>query len=334
MMCSTWKISVFGIVALMLAFGLTAGDAFAHSDGHAAHTRTNVRHFADTNINVTVDSVSGDDGTGGADTRTGANLFTDNVTLRATEKLDALTFTYDHGTAEKKGTVTLTIPRTWTRAVRDNNDGVDEEGEITVSGANSWSVTSGGGGWLVKANYTDDPPGYADAVITYKKVTVPNRAGRYEFGISSTTVGDGHDATVNPHSLSHSIAADDPDDPPAGYLKHRADSSGVISIEVEPHDHDTDRTHEHGDDGNVVNMAGHDHATTQDHSHDATDKTVNIVDGHDHPHGGTSLGQHNHRETSLLVTTSGLHSHSDNDANEGTHVHGPDNDVITWNSPT
>ena len=37
MMCSTWKISVFGIVALMLAFGLTAGDAFAHSDGHSSH---------------------------------------------------------------------------------------------------------------------------------------------------------------------------------------------------------------------------------------------------------------------------------------------------------
>ena len=31
MMCSTWKISVFGIVALMLAFGLAAGDAIAHS---------------------------------------------------------------------------------------------------------------------------------------------------------------------------------------------------------------------------------------------------------------------------------------------------------------
>ena len=37
MMCSTWKISVFGIVALMLSFGLVAGDAWAHSDGSLTH---------------------------------------------------------------------------------------------------------------------------------------------------------------------------------------------------------------------------------------------------------------------------------------------------------
>ena len=159
MMSSTWKISVFGIVALMLSFGLVAGDAFAHSDGHTSHPRTNVRHFADTSIDVTVYSESGPDGTGGAETRTGDNLFTDNVTLRATEKLDALHFMYDHGSAEKKGTVTLTIPRTWTRAVRDNNDGVDEEGEITVSGDfKSYSVTSGGGGWRVGVTLDADPP--------------------------------------------------------------------------------------------------------------------------------------------------------------------------------
>ena len=30
MMCSNWKISVFGIVALMLAFGLVTTDALAH----------------------------------------------------------------------------------------------------------------------------------------------------------------------------------------------------------------------------------------------------------------------------------------------------------------
>ena len=269
-----------------------------------------------------------EDGTAGAETRNNLNLFTDSVTLRATEKLESLTFTYDHGSAEKKGTVTLTIPRTWTRAVRDNSDGVDEEGEIEVEGANSYSVTSGGGGWQVKATMTDDPP-YTTTTITYKKVTVPNRAGRYEFGISSTTAGDGHTASVNPHSTKgHAIEADDPNDPPADYHKHSADSTGVIGIEVAPHDHDTDRTHQHGDDGHVVNTAGHDHATTQDHGHDATDKTVNVVEGHNHPH-DDGVGQHEHHETSGLITTKDLHSHSDNDANEGTHVHGPDNDVIT-----
>ena len=49
MMCSTWKISVFGIVALMLAFGLTAGDAVAHSGRRTCGTmpHTNVKHFSD-----------------------------------------------------------------------------------------------------------------------------------------------------------------------------------------------------------------------------------------------------------------------------------------------
>ena len=169
--------------------------------------------------------------------------------------------------------------------------------------------------------------------ITYKKITVPNRAGRYEFGISSTTVGDGHTATVNPHSTAHSIEALDAEDPPAGYHDHRPRSAGVISIEVEPHDHATDRTHEHGDDDHVINTAGHDHATTQDHGHDTTDKTVALVDGHQHPH-SADLGQHNHHETSGLVTTAGLHSHSDNDANDGTHVHGPDSAIFTQTTHT
>ena len=70
MMCSTWKISVFGIVALMLAFGLAAGDAVAHSNGeHAGHTRTNVTHYSDARINVVVNSTPADDGTGGAEAR-------------------------------------------------------------------------------------------------------------------------------------------------------------------------------------------------------------------------------------------------------------------------
>ena len=53
MMCSTWKISVFGIVALMLAFGLAAGDAFAHSDGHSDHPNNVVQHFTDATLAVT-----------------------------------------------------------------------------------------------------------------------------------------------------------------------------------------------------------------------------------------------------------------------------------------
>ena len=321
MMSSTWKISVFGIVALMLAFGLTAGDALAHSSGHSSHPRTNVRHFADSGITVAVNSTTGEGGTGGAADRSGDNLFNldDSLKLRATEKLDSLVFTYDHGSAEKKGTVTLTIPRTWTRAVRDNNDGVDEPGEITVSGANSYSVTSGGGGWQVKANLTDDPP-YATTTITYKKIEVPNRAGRYEFGISSTTVGDGHTVTINPHSDGHAIAADDPDDPPAGYHKHSGDSSNVISIEVAAHAHPGELTHGHNvDNDHVITVAGHDHAADHSHGHNDDGSVVDVA-GHAHPH-AADIGQHRHDGM-----TTGIHSHPTDgtDANSATHAHGTD----------
>ena len=247
MMSSTWKISVFGIVALMLAFGLTAGDAFAHSDGHSDHPPANVKHFTDSKIKVEVHSESGIDGTGGAATRPGEDLFAEGtLMLRATEKLDALVFTYSHGGKSAKGSVILTIPRTWTRAAVDNQDGVEEPGEVTVVGADTYTVTSAGGGWQVKANLTSDVPesGYPDTVITYKKLEVPNRAGEYEFGISSTTVGDGHTATVNPHSAAHARSWDSTDDPPAGYSSpHRPDSLnlGTITIRVYEHDHATDQ---------------------------------------------------------------------------------------------
>ena len=58
MMCSTWKISVFGIVALMLSFGLVAGDAFAHSNRHTSHPAAPnaVNHFDDATLTAVVNS--------------------------------------------------------------------------------------------------------------------------------------------------------------------------------------------------------------------------------------------------------------------------------------
>ena len=56
MMCSSWKLGVFGIVALMLSFGLVAGDAFAHSDRHTSHPATPnaVNHFDDATLTAVV----------------------------------------------------------------------------------------------------------------------------------------------------------------------------------------------------------------------------------------------------------------------------------------
>ena len=329
MMCSTWKISVFGIVALMLAFGLVAGDAFAHSNGeHAGHTRTNVTHYSDATITVNVNSTSGDGGTGGAETRSDDLFNAATPKLRATEKLDSLVFTYEHGSHQKKGTVTLTIPRPWTQAVRDNHDGNVEEGEITVSGGNSYSVTSGGGGWQVKVNYTDDPPGYANAVITYSKITVPNRAGKYEFGVSSTTTGDGHVSSVDPHSTDHSVLDDDLDgDPDASDPRahsHSADAPnrGSITITVYDHTHGPDESHQH-ENGPVKAIDGHSHPSDKTHTHnhadDKDDKTVNTGDDHSthspgmdsHKHNATSgVAQQDHAHTGTVDEQG--HEHDDN----------------------
>ena len=334
MMCSTWKISVFGIVALMLAFGLTAGDAFAHSDGqHAGHTRTTVKHYSAAAITVTATSQAGEDGTGGAVTRDAENLFADSTEaanmLRATEKLDALVFTYSHGgPPSKKGTVTLTIPRTWTRAQPDNTNGEVEPGEVTVSGANSYTVRSAGGGWQVKANLTGDPPadGYGNTVITYQKVTVPNRAGKYEFGISSTTVGDGHVSTVDPHSTDHAMGNDpnvddDAIDTDPRAHSHSDDSTNVGSITITVYEHShifapAETAHDHGDNGNVKIIDGHRHTADKSHSHfDDRDDDGHVdtsEDDHDtHPEGmsshkhndaGTAIVEHSHTKSGKPLT--------------------------------
>ena len=344
MMCSTWKISVFGIVALMLAFGLTAGDAIAHSDGHSDHPRTNVRHFTDSSIKVTVNSTTGDTGTGGAEDRTDANLFDDTTeTLRATEKLDSLVFKYSHGSKSAKGTVTLTIPRSWTRTRPDNNDGVEDEGEVEVSGAfDNYKVSSGGGGWQVKVNFTEDPPvgGYGDTMITYRKITVPNRAGKYEFGISSTTVGDGHTATVNPHSAAHARSWEGTDDPPAGYsLPHSADDRnlGTITIAVDSAK-DNHANHEHENDGigPLKTTGNHRHPSDKSHLHNTDDGTVTEFDGgeHSHPY-HADVAAHKHTTAggpAASVVGGGehgvAHPTDGSNTNVATHAHGVDGAIV------
>ena len=343
MMSSTWKISVFGIVALMLSFGLAAGDAFAHSDGHSDHPRTNVRHFTDSSITVHVTSLSGDEGTGGAHDRDNRNLFDDGTPkLRATEKLDSLVFTYSHGGKSAKGTVTLTIPRTWTRAVRDNRDGVDEEGEIEVDGAQSYSVTSGGGGWQVKANMTADPPYGGPTTITYKKVTVPNRAGKYEFGISSTTVGDGHSSTVNPHSTVHATEWTGTDDPPADYSSpHSADDRnlGTITIAVDSaKDNHANHEHETGGTGALMTLGNHRHPTDKSHHHNTDDGTVDAFSGeHSHPY-NAGVAAHKHTTAggpavSVIggdVEHGATHTEDGSNAYKATHAHAEDGTIATF----
>ena len=200
MMCSTWKISVFGIVALMLSFGLVAGDAFAHSDGHSSHTATApraVNHSDDATLTVTVNSSTADakdedgrllnNGYGdGQFDRIDENLLYigDDWKLRATEILDNIVFTYSPGETNSKGTIVLTIPGGWTEPTPDNDDNVHEWGEVEVSGDRKFTISSvRGGGWRVTSNR--DPAPARDITITYKRVTVPKRANNYDFGFVS-----------------------------------------------------------------------------------------------------------------------------------------------------
>ena len=218
MMCSTWKISVFGIVALMLAFGLTAGDAFAHSDGHSEHTRSTVPHFTDATIIVkaysteTTDPPAANGNGGGRKDRDvdGVNLLTADPEdgLRATEVLDALEFVYTVGQTPVKGKgITITIPSGWTPATEDVNDGYNRDGEVElyVAGVmkrDKLRVTSRS----MKFTGIDPALDTGDTVVfRFKRVKVPVRADTYEFGVISEMTGEKHVNKVNPHLLEHML---------------------------------------------------------------------------------------------------------------------------------
>ena len=87
MMCSSWKISVFGIVAFMLAFGLLTTDATAQTDYSP--------------VRITV---------GGADTLRAAGKVAETapITFEVNSSVTA-------ATADPDGAITITIPSGWSR---------------------------------------------------------------------------------------------------------------------------------------------------------------------------------------------------------------------------
>ena len=173
MMCSTWKISVFGIVALMLAFGLATSDVMAQTDYSP--------------VTVTVTARSSGDSPGIIST------------LRAADVVD-ITFaitTIEAATADPTGTITITIPAGWSRAFmtsdtdttaevsRDQRagaiiafDSADDADQIKLDAR---------GNRLIATVKKDAPSG----VITwhYRNVKLPARAGTYAFGVHSTIHG-------------------------------------------------------------------------------------------------------------------------------------------------
>ena len=202
MMCSSWKISVFGIVALMLMLGLVASDALAQT-GRAS------RYGNDT-IGVAV--------TGGTvptvNLRDTSNAF---GRLRAADKIETLTFTYTiaantddpaavdstaHATGDAvKGYVKIRIPRGWNDSFfKSSGDALeDRDGEVTIAGdagvVDDWTVN----GKVLTATVNDDG---ATGTITFtiERVNVPETMGTYIFEIESTLEpdpGSPHGATLH-----------------------------------------------------------------------------------------------------------------------------------------
>ena len=331
MMCSTWKISVFGIIALMLAFGLTAGDAFAHSDGHSDHPNNVVQHFTDATLAVTaMSSITENDeldanGNGGGRIDRGegeVNLLEAPLgrRLRATEVLDALVFTYTVGrTPVKAKAITITIPSGWTPATKDVDDGVNRKGEVEllVKGVLTRDKLIVGSRSM-KFTGTDPALEPKDTVqFRFKRVTVPVRADAYEFGVISEMTGPKHVNKLNPHlaveRAPHAIEQLDPDtaDPNA----HDHGTVGTITLEVTSHEHPDDATHQHVNDVDLVDPPGAHSSHSTDHTHDTETKTVVTVEGHTHPFSeGFQPHQHDADDGTVYISKKDdpdLHTHTD-----------------------
>ena len=340
MMCSTWKISVFGIVALMLSFGLAAGDAVAHSDGSLTHPAAPnaVNHYDDATLTAAVYSslttdprLANGNGDGAIPRRDVAlNGIPDAMKLRATEILDAIVFTYTPGvTTTKERNIVLTIPGGWTQPVIDNNDGINEAGEITIN-PGTVSIGAGGGGWQISTGSYDPAPS-TPVVITYKRVTVPKRAGAYHFNFTSNVVGPGHVSQLDSHLLSHARQVVTIADQNAGNIGHG--DLGSLDF-VQAHSHTGGAwtislaVHTHAGDNSITHVSPHSHflnadtpndpsdlliTEVVDHAHSGADAAVLVANGHTHTGDSqtiTPVGEHSHGGNSMSVSLEKNHAHS------------------------
>ena len=182
MMCSTWKISVFGIVALMLAFGLATTDALAAKTG------------------VTVEAE------GTADVRAASEIeLTFTVTFDSTVSTDG---------DDVQGDVTIFIPSVWSRPiVADDETLTDiatnglEVGEVLVGatagneeidGDNDGAVDAGDLFGLVRSPYIIARAGkdlVSEAISFRFKTVAPPQQGVYTISVSAPkfTLADGDD---------------------------------------------------------------------------------------------------------------------------------------------
>ncbi len=98
------------------------------------------------------------------------------------------------------GKVMVTVPAGWTRPSEDVDDGVDNPGEVELTGSASLRVTGDGGAlpWKLEATTSAVVESGDTLVFTYKKVTSPSTEGSYTF----TTI-----ASISAESIPVPIAA-------------------------------------------------------------------------------------------------------------------------------
>ena len=174
MTCSSWKISIFGILALMLAFGLAAPDAWA------AKTRVGVAH--DKNSNDT------------GDVYAGAQVditFTVQVSDNASE-----------GDDNNAGTVSIDIPSVWSRPFATNSATVDEVGEVVVGttvGTGDTVLSGAVKGRRLVASIGKDT--LSQSITFVYRTIAPTRTGVYKMAVSSGTPGT-HDVRAGDGSVA------------------------------------------------------------------------------------------------------------------------------------
>ena len=79
--------------------------------------------------------------------------------------------------------VVITVPAGWTRPSRDVDDGVDNPGEVELTGSANLRVTGDGGAlpWKLEATTNAVVASGEKLVFTYKNVTAPSTEGSYTF---------------------------------------------------------------------------------------------------------------------------------------------------------
>ena len=162
MMCSSWKFSIFGILALMLAFGMTADDAMAQDS------------YGPVGIAVA-----------GADTLRAAGTIATATPITFTVSTSSTATTKD-------GTITITVPAGWSRPFLTTDTTDDRPGAVTVvitAGTEGAAPTAAVRNNQLILNVKKGVEG-ASAVWSYRNAKLPARAGIYTFNVSSAVHGD------------------------------------------------------------------------------------------------------------------------------------------------